>query len=35
VKEIDERLFYRILTVSGLLVSLKLIYDAAMHLFGL
>lgn len=35
VKEIDERLFYRILTISVLVVGLKLICDAAMHLFGL
>jgi len=35
VKEIDERLFYRILTISVCAVGLKLIYDGAMHLFGL
>lgn len=35
VRRIDERLFYRILTISVLAVGLKLIYDGAMHLFGL
>lgn len=35
VRGIDARLFYRILTVSVLIVGLKLIYDGAMHLFGL
>lgn len=34
VKGIDERLFYRILTVSVFVVGLKLIYDGAMHLFA-
>ncbi len=35
VREIDERLFYRILTLSVLAVGLKLIYDGVMHLLGL
>lgn len=35
VKQIDERMFYRILTISVFAVGLKLIYDGAMHLFGL
>ena len=35
VKGIDERLFYRILTLSVFAVGLKLIYDGAMHLFAL
>lgn len=33
VRQLDERLFYRILTVSVAAVGLKLIYDGAMHLF--
>ncbi|MBS1180695.1 MAG: sulfite exporter TauE/SafE [Proteobacteria bacterium] len=35
VRVIDERLFYRILTISVLFVGLKLIYDGSMHLLGL
>lgn len=35
VRQLDERLFYRILTASVAAVGLKLIYDGAMHLFAL